>query len=300
MIVAAHGLMSMDGVMPLAPEYDTAGLFARDPHLWATAAKALYRDNITFRNAYPTSILAVGFPNTSSTPYEAMLTKFVKNLTDFLSADSRTYNVEQSWRLRMPDEQPLPDLLNNTYELLTAKEQGKLVRDRFYAEYANGHDGRLPHVDPSPRQRWSFGDSDLSTIQELVAAKNKFMDWFNEEELPKSHETCSKHLLVYVPRTPASKYRDTYLTGPSRPMPFSTSRLSVYSGAPDMVVPIGEVPYHSAITNHVEVLPATVDIMAAKGCDGMIFSLVQDLHAAGLLATVKTGRSIVNGGDVLY
>ncbi|EFY84687.1 glutamyl-tRNA(Gln) amidotransferase [Metarhizium acridum CQMa 102] len=296
----SHGLVSMDRVMPLAPEYDTAGIFARDPRLWASTAQALYLDNITLQSTYPTSVLAVGFPTNSSTRYNALLDNFLRNLTSFLSASVTAYNVQESWKADMPNEQPLPILLKNTYELLTAKEQAKLVRDTFVSDYAQAHDGRLPHVDPSPLQRWGFGDEDPSTIEDVVAAKTKFMDWFNKRQLPRDPRTCSKHLLVYVPRMPTPKYRDTYLSGPSRPFPFSVSRLSVYSGAPDMVVPIGELAYESIVTNHTEVLPVSVDMMAAKGCDGVIFSLVQDLHAAGILTTVKTGRSIVDGEDILY
>ncbi|CAN5754501.1 amidase [soil metagenome] len=37
----SHGAVAMDGVVPLAPSFDTAGLFARDPSLLATAAGAL-------------------------------------------------------------------------------------------------------------------------------------------------------------------------------------------------------------------------------------------------------------------
>ncbi|EFY97850.1 glutamyl-tRNA(Gln) amidotransferase [Metarhizium robertsii ARSEF 23] len=296
----SHGLVSMKRVMPLAPEYDTAGIFARDPRLWAATAQALYLDNITLTSRYPSSVLAVGFPTNSSTRYDALLSNFLQNLTRFLSASVTPYNVEESWKADMPHEPPLPTLLNNTYELLTAKQQAKLVRDVFVPDYARVHDGRLPHVDPSPLQRWALGDSDPSTTEHVVAAKTKFMDWFNAKQLPRDAATCSRHILVYVPRRPAPKYRDTYLGGPSRPFPFSVTRLSVYSGAPDVVLPIGEVAYESAVTGRAEVLPVSVDVMAARGCDGVLFSLVRDLHAAGFLAAVKTGRSIVDGGQILY
>ncbi|TWU72696.1 hypothetical protein ED733_003806 [Metarhizium rileyi] len=302
----SHGLVSMKRVMALAPEYDTAGILARDPRLWASTAQALYRENITLLNAYPTSVLTVGFPSNSSTPYSEKLQRFIRDLTSFLSANATPYDVQESWRTDMPGEQPLATLLNNTYELLTAKQQAKSVRDKLFSSYATAHHGRLPHVDPSPLQRWAFGDDDddaasstTTTMEQVIAAKTKFMDWFNEKALPRDPGTCSKHLLVYAPRMPTPKYRDTYLKGPSRPLPFSVTRLSVYSGAPDMVVPIGEVAYESVVTKKTECLPVSVDLMAAKGCDGTLFSLVQDLHAAGILMTVKTGRSIVNGGDVL-
>lgn len=39
--------------------------------------------------------------------------------------------------------------------------------------------------------------------------------------------------------------------------------------------------------------------MAAKGCDGMLFSLIEDLLAAGIVQVSKAGYSGIDGGDVL-
>ena len=40
--------------------------------------------------------------------------------------------------------------------------------------------------------------------------------------------------------------------------------------------------------------------MAARGCDGMIFGLVQDLVAAGILEPSMAGYSEGSGGDILF
>lgn len=42
----------------------------------------------------------------------------------------------------------------------------------------------------------------------------------------------------------------------------------------------------------------TVAILAAKGCDGLIFGLVQDLQAAGIVNVSQTGQTIL-GGEIL-
>jgi hypothetical protein len=39
--------------------------------------------------------------------------------------------------------------------------------------------------------------------------------------------------------------------------------------------------------------------MAAKGCDGLIFSLVEDLYNAGIVKKSKAGYSSISGGDIL-
>ncbi|KAB2572169.1 Amidase 1 [Lasiodiplodia theobromae] len=297
----SHGLVELTNVMPLAPELDTAGLLCRDPSIWTAAAKAMYSTNITISSSYPKQILLADFP-TETGEYEsdALLLDFVSKLSSFLGANATAFNITEAWATDNPDTTPVEELLNITYPLLIAKEQTQLVRDPWYAEYAAANDGRLPFVDPAPLARWAYGDNSSATIAEAVANKTQFMTWFNSSVLAPDAETCSSSLLLYIGGTEADvSYRNLYLSSPSVPFGFSTSRISVFSEAPDMVVPIGQASYFSSITNHTEVLPVTVDFMAAKGCDGMIFSLVEDLVAEGIISVSKAGRSTVDGGQIL-
>jgi hypothetical protein len=52
---------------------------------------------------------------------------------------------------------------------------------------------------------------------------------------------------------------------------------------------VGQAAYNSTITLQEEYLPVTVDILAAKGCDGMIFALAEALTNAGILKVPGTG-----------
>ena len=54
----------------------------------------------------------------------------------------------------------------------------------------------------------------------------------------------------------------------------------------------------SNITNHVEYLPVSVDVVAARGCDGLVAQLAVDLVRGGLLVQPKTGARI-GGGQIL-
>jgi hypothetical protein len=40
--------------------------------------------------------------------------------------------------------------------------------------------------------------------------------------------------------------------------------------------------------------------MAAKGCDGMIFSFVEKLYKSGIISASKPGMSNTDGGEILY
>jgi hypothetical protein len=235
----SHGLVSLDNVMPLAPELDTAGFLTRDPVLWSTAAQVLYGTNITISNSYPTEILTVGFPVNATTDGDTILLDFLNALATFVSGNVSEFNITATWAESKPANatSSLSQLLNITYPLLISQEQTRLVRAPFYADYAAAHDGRLPFVDPVPLVRWGFGDHSTATIPEAVANKTLFMNWFNSEVLAPSEETCSDKLLIYVGSEADVDYRNEYLGPPQVPYGFSISRVSGFAEVPDMVVP---------------------------------------------------------------
>lgn len=127
------------------------------------------------------------------------------------------------------------------------------------------------------------------------------MDWFNTQILPPVSDPlqCSSALLLYVGSSGDQDPRNVYLDGPSVPFGFSNGRMSVMSECPDSVFPVGEVSSFSSVTNHNESFPVTVDVLAAKGCDGLLAKLAQDLTAAGILSVPKVGGSLI-GTEVLF
>lgn len=297
----SHGLVSLDNVMPLAPELDTAGFLTRDPFLWAAAAAVLYGENITFTTSYPTKILTIGFPTTVESDGDQLLIDFVANVSAYISASSTSYNLTADWISSNPvGTVSLDDLLTTTYPLLISQEQTRLVRAPFYADYAAQHEGRVPFVDPTPLYRWSYGDNSTETIADSVANKTQFMTWFQSHVLVPMPETCSSSLIFYVGSEADVNYRNVYFGPPAIPLGFSTSRISPMTEVPDFVVPIGQAAYNSTITKHLEYLPVTVDMMAAKGCDGMLFSLIGELVNAGILAPSQAGGSNTEGGQILF
>ncbi|KAK3069276.1 hypothetical protein LTR53_012512 [Teratosphaeriaceae sp. CCFEE 6253] len=299
----SHGLAGLEGVMPLAPELDTAGFLTRDPVLWAEASLVLYGENVSITHTYLKEIKTSGFPINATLPGDQLLLDFLDSVSTFLDANVTVWDIDADWNLTRPAgaDPSLTDLLNITYPIIIAQEQIKLVRDPFYEDYAAAHDGRRPFVDPAPLVRWAFGDSyPPSTLDIANANRTLFADWFAANELVADAETCSDSLLFYVGSQADVNYRNQYSGPPRPPSGFGISRISPFWVGPDFVLPIGETSYFSNITLHEEVLPVTVDIMAARGCDGMIFDLVQDLVAAGILKPSVAGYSDVKGGQVLF
>jgi hypothetical protein len=295
----SHGLVSLEHVMPLSPLLDTPGLLARDPILWREAAQAMYGPNITITTSYPKSIKTLGWPARSNSIANRLLIDFLGNVTSFLAANTTAYNISAEFTRANPAIAPVSQLLNLTYALLITKQQVALVRDPFYAAYAAKHDGRKPFVNPVPLARWGWGINSTSTLEEGVANKTLFMAWANSTFLAPSPKTCSESLVMYVGSTANPDPRNVYFDEPGVPFGFSNGRISVLAENPDYVVPIGEAPYNSSITGHVEFLPVTVDFMVAKGCDGMLFSLIGALYEKGILKTALPGGSGIAGGEIL-
>ncbi|KAF4550487.1 Amidase-like protein 8 [Elsinoe fawcettii] len=299
----SHDLVTLAGVMPLAPELDTPGFLTRDPLIWSAASQVLYAGNITVTRQYPSQILTTGFPAANATSVAAQLQlAFLRNLTSYLDATVSTFTTATAWTNSTPTgaDTSLARFLNLTYPIIISKQQTRLVRDPFYTAYAAANGGRRPFINPAPLVRWGYGDTvPDSALAEANVNKTVFAEWWDSTVLRSDPVTCSDKLLLYPGSSAGASYRNQYGGPPTVPFGFSTGRISVFAGGPDVVVPVGEAEYSSNITGTREVLPVTVDILAARGCDGMIFGLVEDLVKAGILRATVAGRSSVSGGTVL-
>ncbi|KAJ5232560.1 centractin- actin- protein of the dynactin complex [Penicillium chermesinum] len=302
-----HGLVSLDNVMPLSPRLDTAGFLTRDPKLWDTANAALYASNYTsFADKspkYPQKLYLLDFPTTNDSTAR-MRRKFASDLASFLNTTTSTLELEKEWAASGPASlraHNISEVLNLTYTTLITKQQTKLLRDPFYEDYSAVHDGRRPFIDPIPLTRWGWADTQPDSIlDDAIANKTRFMNWFNEKILPPVDDplTCSSGFLLHTVSTGYAHSRNEYLSPSGPPFGFSNSAISGMTENPDSVFPLGQVSSFSPITNHTELLPVTVDVIAARGCDGLIAKLARDLVDAGILVAPRTGSGL-NGGTIL-
>ncbi|KAG8534384.1 uncharacterized protein KY384_001229 [Bacidia gigantensis] len=282
-----HGLAPLTGVMPLAPELDTAGFLCRDPTIWTAAAKVIYTSALPdFPTTYPSKLQTIGFPTASTVPADdvvaqtnTVLLAFLAKLEAFLGTNAIALNYTKLWDQTKPDAglPGLSVLLNRTYPTLISKEQTKNVRTPFYADYAAKHDGRLPFVDPVPRARWAFGDSlPASELDVAIHNKTLFKDWWESHVLPPGSNdsaTCSESLILYTSGVNIV-YRNKYLNSPVPPFGFDDSQISIFAEVPDFVIP------------------------PARGCDGLLFSLIDALLAANIITIPQAGQT-ASGGEIL-
>ena len=237
--------------MPLSPHLDTAGFLMRDPYLWENAQQVLYGENYTVSSgtSYPSRIYTYGpgFSNSTDTDSSAMILNFLDALAFLTNATVERLILEDRWAATRPTNitAPLSTILNETYPMLVSKDQSTLVRDPFFADYAAVHDGRTPFIDPSPKARWAYGDSQSdSDFAREIENKEVFSTWFNTHILPLSTDPdkCSDALFLYIgsPGGPQAVHtRNTYHTPPTPPFGFTPSMISTLAGVPRLGIPTG-------------------------------------------------------------
>jgi len=298
----SHGLVSLDGVMPLSPDLDTSGFITRDASLWKATALALYQSNVTIWDSFPTKILTSGFPTKATTEAETVLLGFLSKLQTFLGANVSVLDYNALWAQSGPVTANLSTYLNTVYPALISRQQYELVTLPFYADYQKAYNGRLPFIDPSPLIRWTWGqvNNTANATDVALTEKNTFRDWWNSHVQVRDAKTCSDSILLYPGSLATPTYRNVYRSAPGVPTGFSVSRISNFAEVPDMVIPIGQAAYNSTITGKSEFLPVTVDVLVAKGCDGMVFELAERLQMAGIVAKVGTGSTMYVGEDITY
>ncbi|KAJ6091605.1 hypothetical protein N7467_003574 [Penicillium canescens] len=292
------GAVDLDHVIPLCSGLDTAGVFARSAELWSRVAHAWYKDFDAY-HSYPKTLW---YPETSFTPEainnshaSALIEKFVADVEDFLGATRTRVNLDAAWNATRPANatSTLEDMLHYTYGTLVTVYQWLNLGKSFFNDYSEVHDGRTPYINPNPLLRWHLGQqSGSSGFDSAWHNKTLFHDWWNAAEgfgAP-NNETCSKAIYLYPNSYGSIRYRDQYTSGPLAPYwGMSDSNIAVFAGVPDLVVPIGEVPYNSTKSGKIEYTPVTVSLVAARGCDLMVANMVKDMEARGILKPVATG-----------
>ncbi|POR39693.1 hypothetical protein TPAR_00117 [Tolypocladium paradoxum] len=297
------GAISLEHVIPLSPVSDTAGMFARSGKLWAQVVRAWYPDFQTNYTSFPRSIYrstALRGTWASSDPSPeaiALVETFVQSLEGFLGATSSPVNYTQRWSESHGDAPAsLADMLYLTYGVFVSHDQWKLLGKPFFDDYAAKHDGRTPYINPGPLARWRWAQANAPEVVYNQGLRNisLFKNWWETEGYGRHDpESCSEGVYIYPWSLGDTAYRDEYVSAPTRPpLGFGDWSIPVMAGAPEVVVPIGEVPFNSTKSMHTEYLPVTMGIRMARGCDDVLARLVSDLEDAGVLRPVSAGQRL--------
>ncbi|KAH6898048.1 indole-3-acetamide hydrolase [Thelonectria olida] len=302
----SQGLMALDCVMPIAYGTDTAGFFSRHPEEWIAFAKAWYDpsfyqdqslnrlpelsvpDERTFpkRILYPVDHLPL--PNGAA---EEILQQFLKDVANLLDATVENFNLTET--VEKATERSLPDILRDL-DVLWYHDLRKDVAMPLLEKYKPG----FPPLDKPFRD--SFRKFAFNDAQYEAALQNRSRDaeLWHEKVLYQTDESCSESIFIYDIGTGGlPSFREKELNqspGAALPAACRTAGaapiISSYFGDVDITIPIDQVAYFSNVTYEEVLMPVTVNLVARRGCDFVLFNLVGELAKKGIVKPVLTGR----------
>ncbi|KAK2056290.1 amidase [Colletotrichum caudatum] len=303
----SQGMILMSNIVTNAYNTDTAGVIARDPARWASFSKAWYDPSLhehTSLNGLP----ALSLPDDRTFPKrilypvdhlplqnpaaEAILQRFLSDVSTTLGATVENFNLSAT--IEAVATRPLSEVSGDLFVLWTHDLIAETAKS-LLAEHAPV----LPPLDEPYRQVFHS----LTVPDEVyqAAMKNRTRDaaaW-HEKVLFSTDESCSESILIYDIGTgglPSFRERDLNdMPGaalPADPIGLrAASMVASYFGDVDYTVPLGQVSYLSNVTYQEETMPVTVNIVAKRGCDFVLFNMINELAHRGVLKTVLTGQT---------
>ncbi|OGM46638.1 amidase family protein [Aspergillus bombycis] len=315
----SQGMITLEGMLAQNWAEDTAGVLGRNPAAWAKFAKAWYTadlhqpESITGLSplsvpdtmAFPTQIL---YPDEQFPLVNPAAQKIVEA---FLSSMAMALNMtikHTNLSATLIDAPILPHKKDSLDRLLAATatltywSSHVAVAEPLMTEWSRRFEGRFPPVDPLWRREWSqFNASAVNqaAYNQALQDKRKGVDWFERNVMLETPQSCSESLLVCDIGTGGlPSFREKALNeGPNATflgmMPdgaaIPCSMICPIFGCADFTIPLGQVPYHSPVSKVTEQFPVSINVIVRRGCDFVLFNMVEKLAQAGIIRAVKTG-----------
>ncbi|KAG5760016.1 hypothetical protein H9Q72_011875 [Fusarium xylarioides] len=271
---SSHDSVSLRGLVKTYAMFDTPCVFARSLDAIRRVAKTWIAAPLPVKKRSYRLIYPLDYFPTESSEQMATINSFIRDVKTHLPATIIPISIRRSWRQSHPPGTPgdveeyLKDVIRRTFY-----HQFYQSSAIFRQQYAERHDGQQPYVIPFVRRRWNLGAS-VSDAEHEEATRRLlvYKEWLHEQFFgDESFET-----LVILPVSEVKPiYRDEKVELPENQSACDELFVSPILGAPDVVVPIGEMPYHSKISNKIEYLPVVANLVAAPGRDHELLEAVE-------------------------
>ena len=316
----SQGMITLQNVIPEGGATDTAGVFARNPKKWAHFSKHWYSPELhesTEKNGLsplevpdtdklPKTILyPVDYLPLNNSAAEQILEDFVANLSSIFSMTVKKFNFTAT--IHNASEPSVADQYQRNHDVLNIIDyhpQWEEVAHPLISTWAGLFNGAFPPIDPSYREPWATWNrtgSTLNQYNEALRLKRKSVDWYEQNLQYSKPDSCSESVLLYDIGTgglPSYREEDlnhspdaSFLAVVPEGTDMAGAGICPLYGCTDFTVPIGQVEYHSQVTYKMEVVPVTINMVVKRGCDFVLFNMIERLADVGVLKTVKTGKT---------
>ncbi|WVF71556.1 hypothetical protein IAT40_006364 [Kwoniella sp. CBS 6097] len=290
----SQGLLSLDNVTPLLGWSDTAGIFARTSSIFHKVLSAWYADSQANRrhNHLPGKILV------PSDDFPTMRADIRDMVADFIQDTEKTFGMKTEMINMIEAHPPKEEKMSlRQFDDVLFADQWRKLGKPFVEGYERSHEGRFPPISSYMREWWHKAENQSWTPEMFDESKRLFDytgEWFNGL-IGRDEETCSKAIFMEpmaLNELPA--YREQKLTDTREPLsgrvnPLLADLPCSIAGCPHYVVPIGQVPFQSLVSEREEMQTVSMSLIAYPGCDFMLLDLINKLNYAGILQDVKTG-----------
>ncbi|OIW32128.1 amidase signature enzyme [Coniochaeta ligniaria NRRL 30616] len=286
----SHDLVNLSGMTLTYPRFDTPCVFSREfKHLgtvarsWIPAGPVARATDQLYEVIYLNDYLPVDNPAQMK-----LIDGFVDDMRIHLGAVVTKLSIRQAWKDRHPAG--LPESIDDYLKDVITQTYYHVFYDSTvdFREDAEDHGGTPPYVIPFVQRRWDKGAAvTRAQYEEATTKMSVYEDWLLDT-LFLGRRTQALVILPVGNATP--NYRDTPSPSPEDQSALDELFLQPILGSPDVVVPIGDVPYISRITHKVEYLPVVANVVGAPGTDFQLLQAVENvLKLAKRPTSVATG-----------
>ena len=289
------GILSTVGMWSAVSRFDTPCVFARDISVVEKVIRSWYSSTGS-RKARPDSILyPTDFLPTGNHQQMKVVGDFLSDASACLSCPVQRFSTLEMWTHDPPAEAgslSLKDFLDHetaTQSYVYDFWQKISQFQRLYREKI-GHEAFFPL--PKGRDLWE--DAKNVTPEQNRAAWRRidvYRMWF----LDKILKPTQRNAIVIMPIGDVKpNYRDEWprMSKEGQQM-WEPLLLAPILGAPELVVPAGQIPYWSRVSAIEEHLPVCLSVMGLPNTDHDLVDIVQEiLNFSGRPTMVKTGKTM--------
>ncbi|PVH80611.1 amidase signature enzyme [Cadophora sp. DSE1049] len=275
--------ISVDGfVTCIRRAIDMPGFLCRDLSQSKAFAEKCAVINADANKPISKIIWPADFWDIMDTPHQELALAFAEDIERCLGVRRTNLSFRDEWSKSPPKE--ANGLSKDEYFKNVPSDlwyDGYYALDNFRDRYQK-LSGKTPYISPVIQKSITKSSRD-----EALARLGVHREWF----LSSIMNQASKNAIVIVPIENISpRYRD-------EPPKFSRdghgtmcSYLSPSIGAPELIIPVGQIPYESKVTSRKEYLPFAVGIVGLPGTDLNIMDVMQQcLEKSGRPTQVRTG-----------
>ncbi|KAH6990979.1 amidase signature domain-containing protein [Ilyonectria sp. MPI-CAGE-AT-0026] len=292
----SHDSTSLSGMITTYPLFDTPCVFTRSlstlRRVVETWIPSPTRDPPppAYKLVYPVDYLPV-----KNGDQMKLIESFIDDMKTLLPATVLQFSIRDSWKQSHPPGTPddvdkyLDDVVTRTFY-----DQFYHSLNAFCKKYSETHNGQTPYVIPFVQRRWAKGAA-VSTAEHQDATQRMLV--YKQWLLDTLFSDPNTETLIVVPvANAAPNYRDEISPSPEKQSALDELFLQPILGAPDVVIPIGDVPCESRISGKTEFLPVAANVVAAPKRDFQLLQAIEKVMArSGRPTIVSTGPRMFPG-----